>query len=113
MKYESRDLHTYGGGYCGYCGIFKGRKVAMIGSEFKELIQAYKFEEWLPEFLREFNFNEFLKGLEFFSNPKSGSFCQVPCKEGGGIPNCAVRKCAREKEVEVCFECLNFLAKDS
>jgi hypothetical protein len=32
----------------------------------------------------------------------------VSCREGSGNPGCAVRKCAREKNVEICALCENY-----
>lgn len=46
--------------------------------------------------------------MEFFSRTDSRPYCQVPCREGGGIPQCSIRACAVAKGVRVCFDCGEF-----
>jgi hypothetical protein len=54
-----------------------------------------------------FKFENLQKGLEFFANEKSEAYCRVPCKSGGGAP-CKIRPCAKERGIEICFECKEF-----
>ena len=109
---EIKNKVCYCGLYCGNCGIYKGRILAMIAADLKELIVIHRFAEWVPEYEKiDFSFNEFQKGLIYFGDKKKGPYCQVPCKEGGGIPFCKIRPCAEEKGVEICFECKKFPCK--
>jgi hypothetical protein len=72
---------------------------------------ATGYSKWLPEAIKlDFNFDEFMKGLEYFSKVESGPYCQVPCKEGGGPP-CRRRPCAQEKGIEICYDCDDFPCK--
>ncbi len=59
----------------------------------------------------DFSFDEFQKGLRFFSDQEKGPYCQAPCKKGGGPPFCKIRPCAEERGVEICFECEEFPCK--
>lgn len=34
-----------------------------------------------------------------------GLHCSVTCKNGGGKPNCAIKKCCKEKNINGCWEC--------
>lgn len=34
--------------------------------------------------------------------------CQRICKNGGGNPNCAIKKCCKEKNISGCWECNNY-----
>jgi hypothetical protein len=34
--------------------------------------------------------------------------CKKGCRNGGGNPFCAIRKCAQKKGVEGCWECVEF-----
>jgi len=105
---EAKNLVTYCGGFCGACGMYKGRIWAMVAQDFKEIIEVTGFAEWVPKFEKiDFNFSDFLKGLEYFANERTGPYCKFPCKEGGGAP-CKVRPCAKERGIEICFECKDF-----
>ncbi|UCH72194.1 MAG: DUF3795 domain-containing protein, partial [Thermoplasmatales archaeon] len=55
----------------------------------------------------DFDFNEFLKGLEYFSKEDSGAYCQESCKKGGGV-SCKNRLCVRERGLEICYGCKDF-----
>ncbi|MCK4251669.1 DUF3795 domain-containing protein [candidate division WOR-3 bacterium] len=104
---EAKKLINYCGGFCGQCGMYKGRIYAKVAQEFLEIVKA-GYSDWLPKFVKlDFNFNEFLKGVEYFSKKETGPYCQKPCKEGGGAP-CKIRPCAKERGIEICFECKEF-----
>ena len=48
-----------------------------------------------------FSFPEFFKGLEWFL---SNTNC-AGCKKGGGLEQCPLRDCARQRQVAQCSEC--------
>jgi hypothetical protein len=116
---ESKDLVTYCGGYCGECALFPGftalREAALI---LGELIDTHGLQNWIPEAWtpdawtpdaeNKFDFAEFRKGLTFFSAPESWYACRECCKSGGGWPECPMRKCCREREIDICFDCGDF-----
>ena len=105
---ESKKLICYCGAYCGECGMYRGRVYAKLAQEFLRIIEASDYPDWLPKFFKlDFNFDEFLKGVEYFSKKDTGPYCQEPCKEGGGPP-CKIRPCARERGIEICYECKDF-----
>jgi hypothetical protein len=106
---KAKKLIGYCGEYCGECGMYKGRIYAMVAQEFLEIIKAAGYPDWLPKVVKlDFNFEEFLKGIEYFSKEDNiGPYCQKPCKEGGGAP-CKIRPCAKERRIEICFECEDF-----
>lgn len=111
---DSKDLVTYCGGYCGECALFSGftalREAAFI---LGELIDTHGLQNWIPEAWtpdaeNKFDFAEFRKGLSFFSSPESWYICRECCKNGGGWPECPIRKCCRERELDICFDCGDF-----
>jgi hypothetical protein len=94
---------------CGGCGMYRGRIIARVADNLKELIDAHGHAEWVPEFGGiDFDYAEFQKGLAYYTKENSGCFCQVPCSKGGGMPGCAIRECAQKKEIDICFDCGEF-----
>ena len=107
MKPE--DLITYCGHYGGqcarYCGYTAFRQAAAV---LAEIADAHGFQHWMPGELKEFDYREFRKGLEFFRRDDTWLVCQVCCKGGGGGPPGCPRECCEEHGVDVCFECAEF-----
>lgn len=96
--------YQYGicGVYCGQCPNGNGR-VKMIAGELKRLVDTVRYN-WVSMVVKSFSFEEFRKGLEWFSNAQ----CPM-CLNGGGAP-CENRKCASEKKLQSCLLCDNYLA---
>lgn len=92
--------HEYGicGVYCGQCPNGNGR-VAMMAMELKRLVDTTRYE-WVKDFVKSFDFDEFRKGLEWFSD----SQCPM-CLGGGGNPACPNRNCAKDKGLNNCLQC--------
>jgi len=111
---EAKKLIGYCGIYCGSCGMYRGRIYAKIAQEFLEVIKAADYPDELtinPKGIKpNFDFSEFLKGIQYFCKEDSGAYCQEPCKEGGGVP-CKNRPCVIERGLEICYECKNFPCK--
>lgn len=93
-------------GYCGltcsYCPIGNG-EIAKAAEKLTKFIKDYEMENCIEDLTKEFNISEFKKGLEWFSH-----FTCPRCKGGGGIADCEVRNCAKEKNVEICSFCNEF-----
>jgi hypothetical protein len=58
--------------------------------------------------VKEFNYAEFIKGLEFFSKDDTWLVCRKCCKGGDGRPECEIRNCCQERELDICFDCGEF-----
>jgi hypothetical protein len=78
-----------------------------MAEELKRFVQAYKYGEWIDYVTQEFEFENFMKGLNWFAHSSCGG-----CLQGGGMPTCEVRKCCREKGLKNCYFCGNFLKCD-
>ena len=80
--------------------MFRGRIYAKIAKDFLEFIKAAGYPDEITINQKgvkpDFDFNEFLKGVECFSKEDSTSYCQEPCKKGGGV-QCKNRLCAKER----------------
>jgi hypothetical protein len=88
----------------GFCGIWCGSCIVGNGAlseltkRYEEIIKGYGLEEWGP---KDFDFKEFMKGL---ASIQSTPLCPG-CLKGGGNPNCEIRNCASNKNINDCNEC--------
>ena len=86
----------YCGLYCENCAV-KARIESAAKSLHEEMKKA-GFEEII----------HFIPGGDgfwpFLKKTAGGGLC-TSCKEGGGNPDCAIRKCAKERSVEACALC--------
>jgi hypothetical protein len=74
----------------------------MMAGELKRLVDTTRYD-WVRDAVKSFSFDEFRKGLEWFSD----SQCPM-CLNGGGAP-CPNRKCASEKNLQSCLLCNDYL----
>ncbi len=90
--------------YCGNCDMGNGT-IANTAKKLEKLVEDYEFEKWYQtvkvDESEKFDFDEFKKSLKWF---QKYSLCPG-CLEGGGVPDCKVRICAKEKGFEICSEC--------
>jgi len=103
MDKMTLDQYRYGvcGVYCGQCPNGNGR-VRYAAGELKRLVDTTRYG-WVEEAVKGFSFNEFRKGLEWFSRAQ----CRG-CRSGDGSP-CQNRGCAEEKGLQSCLECGDYL----
>ncbi|MCD6263786.1 hypothetical protein DRO56_01900 [Candidatus Bathyarchaeota archaeon] len=106
---EKEDLLTYCGRYGGSCARYRGYTAFRAAAALlAEICDAHGFRYWMPKEVKEFNYDEFRKGLEFFSKEDTWLVCPACCKGGGGGPPDCVRDCCQRHGVDVCFECPEF-----
>jgi len=86
--------------YCGLCceNCSVKVKIEPAAKTLHEEMKKGGFEEVIQMIPGGDNFWSFLKSMV---NP---GIC-VSCREGGGNPGCAVRICAKEKNIEICALC--------
>jgi hypothetical protein len=92
---------SYCGVCCSHCSMQS--RIPKMAKELKRFVQAYKYGDWIAYVTREFEFENFMKGLNWLAN----SGCSG-CFQGGGMPNCEVRNCSRAKNFENCYFCKDF-----
>jgi len=95
-------LISYCGVCCDHCGMQK--HIPKMAEELKRFVNAYGYGEWIEHITQDFNFQNFMRGLEWFANSVCGG-----CIQGGGMPNCEIRNCCREKGLKNCYFCKGFL----
>ena len=97
---KKNDEYGICGVYCGQCPNGNGR-VSFMAMELKRLIDSTRYG-WVKDVVKSFDFDEFRKGLEWFSDS------QCPkCLNSGGAP-CQNRKCAPAKGLKSCLQCDDF-----
>lgn len=97
------DFVTYCGLYCELCAQ-RGR-IPRQAAELRASLSKEGIEYWgegLP------GFKDFWAFLDRISDP-DGSCPR--CRQGGGPPFCGIRKCARERKIDVCVECSDYPCK--
>jgi hypothetical protein len=75
----------------------------MMAGELKRLVDTVRYN-WVKDVVKSFDFDEFRKGLEWFS----GAQCPM-CLKSGGAPWCENRKCAPKKGLQSCLQCTDYL----
>jgi len=100
------NLIAYCGLYCGDCFSYQG-KIADLSRDLRKELRSHKFDKTA----------ESLSGMSFFKEFEDygrcykvlGAMvklrCKRGCRNGGGNPYCAIRKCCERKKYEGCWEC--------
>ncbi len=103
VRGETR-LCTYCGIYCGLCDMYQGT-AGKHGEELTRLLGYYGLEA--ERFTEDAEaYNSFQQVLQLVTERLSNV---SPCKEGCDLfPNCEIRPCAEEKEVDTCGFCDEF-----
>ena len=94
---DNLDLVTYCGLYCGLCAQ-RGR-IPRQAEVLRESMAKEGYEFWGKELP---GFDKFWRFLTDLCDPDKGC---PGCRKGGGPPFCSIRKCARERKVDVCVFC--------
>ena len=87
---------AYCGLYCDHC--YSRTHIVPTAKKLIEQMQAQGFESFGPYMADYIEFRRFMKTLI------DAEGCPG-CRQDGGSPGCAMRKCAREKQVEACPLC--------
>ena len=95
----NKDYICYCGLYCENCAVKV--KVEPAAKTLYEEMKTAGFEDIVHMIPDGDKFWSFLKGMA------EQGVC-VSCKEGSGNPGCAVRICAKEKNVEMCALCESY-----
>ncbi len=90
--------------YCGlYCDLCSQRaRIPELAKNLKDILTKEGFEFWGKEVAGSEQFWEFLGNLSDTNKSCPG------CRQGGGNPDCDLRKCAIEKGAEICCLCKEF-----
>ena len=92
---------------CSQCAYHRGT-IVQQAQKLYALSQDYKSLKLIAALTKAFDYDEFVKGLEWLASqiePCKG------CRMGGGWswwPDCPVRICCSEKQVDFCYQCSEF-----
>jgi len=92
-----RDQVGFCGIWCGSCAAGNGA-IVELARRFDKIVKDYELEKWGP---KDFDFNEFMKGL---TSIQAMGLCPG-CRKGGGPPTCSVKICASKKGIADCSQC--------
>jgi len=94
------ELVTYCGLYCGLCA--ERARIPARALSLRQAMSQEGYEQWGAELP---GFQEFWSFLGGLCDPDKAC---PGCRAGGGPPFCGIRKCARQREMEVCPFCHEF-----
>lgn len=99
------DLITCCGFYGGTCARFVEYTVFRdLAAILAEIVDAHGFHYWMPESVKEFDYTEFRKTLDFFSKKNTWLVCERCCKDKG----CRIAECCENHGLTICFDCNEF-----
>ena len=75
-----------------------------LATNLAEIVDAHGFHYWMPKSVKEFDYEEFRKGLDFFSKKESWLVCKRCC-EGKA---CKITECCQSHGLKICFDCHEF-----
>lgn len=102
---KESELVAYCGIYCRLCDYYTGR-IRDSARNLLEIVKSHGELKLFADTAKAFDFENFVKGLEWISDEISP--CVGGCRGGGGWGDCPLRKCCIEKGVKFCYECNNF-----
>lgn len=94
---DKLKLVTYCGLYCDLCG--QRARIAPQADALRESMAKEGYEFWGKEIA---GFTDFWRFLTNLADPEKAC---PGCRQDGGPPFCTIRKCAREKGLELCVDC--------
>ena len=102
---KESELVAYCGIYCRLCDHYTGG-IRDSARNLLEIVKSHGELKLFADTAKAFDFENFVKGLEWISDEISP--CVGGCRGGGGWGDCPLRKCCIEKGVKFCYECNDF-----
>lgn len=101
-KFE-KDLVAYCGIYCRKCDYYTN-SMANAAKALLSYVEKHGELKDIVNTSKSCDYEEFLKGLKWLAKAEP---C-MGCRTGEGWPDCPIRKCILNKELNYCFECKEF-----
>lgn len=106
---EGRPIIAYCGLYCNECFSYTG-KIADLARDLRKELRQERFDK-TAESLSSIPFFKVFKGYPGCYEVLGAMVklrCRKGCRNGGGDPFCAIRRCCIKKGFEGCWECDEF-----
>ncbi len=104
---QNKNLIAYCGLYCGQCPGYEG-KIADLARDLRKELRRAKFQKVAHGLTKYFKqFKDYDQSYELLGLMVKFR-CKRTCRNGGGPPFCKIRKCCVKKELEGCWECIEF-----
>jgi len=106
---ESGPIIAYCGLYCSECHSHTG-KIADLARDLRKELRQERFDK-TAESLSAVSFFKVFKKYPDCYEVLGGMVklrCRKGCRDGGGDPFCAIRKCCMKKRFEGCWQCDEF-----
>lgn len=97
---DELELVTYCGLYCKLCA--ERTRIPARAQALREAMRLEGYDSWGRDIP---GFDAF---WAFLGNLTHREQCCPGCRQGGGYPPCAIRQCARERQVRLCPECADY-----
>jgi hypothetical protein len=103
------DLLAYCGLYCGSCPAYT-RSIANLAGSLQKELRRSKCDKAapalakIPAFSAFKHYPKFCELLDFLMKLR----CKKSCRTGGGSAQCRIRKCAKKKGYDGCWQCVDF-----
>lgn len=110
MKKEYEYISCCGRYYCLMCDYFRGGKVQMA-KNLLYYVEKSGSLRLIAQSQKACDYDEFVKGLKWLASQDKP--CKG-CRFGGGWswwPDCPVRDCVIQKELDFCYQCPDFPCK--
>jgi hypothetical protein len=104
---SKETLIAYCGLYCGDCFFYKG-EVADLARDLRKELRRLKLNQTYEEFSK---FAKEFKNFPYCYEVLGAMVkmrCKKACRGGGGFPFCKIRKCAKKRGFEGCWQCDEF-----
>jgi hypothetical protein len=108
---KKTDLLAYCGLYCGSCPAYT-QSIANLAGNLQNELRRSKCERIapalakIPTFSAFKNYQKFCELLWVMMKMR----CKKSCRTGGGSAQCRIRKCAKKKGYDGCWQCDDFTA---
>ena len=97
---ESLKYVTYCGLYCGLCT--QRSRIPQQAKALRDSMAKDGFDQWGQDMP---NFKEFWSFLNQWCDLKN---CCQGCRQGGGNPECEIRKCIQQRNIDFCPSCEDY-----
>ena len=111
MQYvkDKKKMIAFCGLYCGDCHGYKG-VIPDLARDLRRELRRSKYDRF-AKFISKYSFGEDFKHYDecYTVLGLMVKFrCKKGCRAGGGSPQCKIRRCCQDKELEGCWECPEF-----